>query len=469
MRSVVQVIEALEVGSGSSRAAKVPAPLLRGEDAERVIPRGRGPRGPALPRGARLLGSFPRAHLACAVSFVRPADLYASPNALAPHYSRFRVSERLLLTGHSHQAWPDAGFEGQQRAWLDAAERVDEKWDLAFEKAERVREGYRRLLDDPGGEIALAASTHDLVVRWLSSLPLASRPRLVTTDGEFHTLRRQLDRLAEEGIEIVKVPARPADEVGGRIAEAVDDGTAAAMASAVFYGDATIAGGLDAALAACRRVGAELLVDAYHAVNVVPFSLAAWGLHDAYVTGGGYKYCQLGEGNAFMRMPPDRAPRPVVTGWFAEFYRLEAKPGEGVGYPAGAARFAGATYDPTSHYRAAAVFDFLEEKGLAVPLLREVSRHQVGLLAEVFDALDLDPGLVDRDRSVPLERIGGFLALRSSRAGELRAALKERGVWTDHRGDVLRLGPAPYLADDQIQAAVEALGEAARGIEPRPL
>ena len=49
-------------------------------------------------------------------------------NPLAQHYSRFRVSERLLLTGHSHQAWPDVGFEAQQRAWLDAAELVDDKW-----------------------------------------------------------------------------------------------------------------------------------------------------------------------------------------------------------------------------------------------------------------------------------------------------------------------------------------------------
>jgi kynureninase len=40
---------------------------------------------------------------------------------LAPHYSRFRVTERILLTGHSHQAWPDVSFDAQQRAWLDAA------------------------------------------------------------------------------------------------------------------------------------------------------------------------------------------------------------------------------------------------------------------------------------------------------------------------------------------------------------
>ncbi|PYO37892.1 MAG: kynureninase, partial [Gemmatimonadetes bacterium] len=120
------------------------------------------------------------------------------------------MSERVLLTGHSHQAWPDCGFEGQQRAWLDAAELVDDMWERAFAQADLVRRGFARLLDDAPQRIALAANTHELVVRFLSALPLRKRPRLVTTDGEFHTIRRQLDRLAEEGIEVVKVAAQPA-------------------------------------------------------------------------------------------------------------------------------------------------------------------------------------------------------------------------------------------------------------------
>ena len=54
------------------------------------------------------------------------------------------------------------------------------------------------------------------------------------------------------------------------------------------------------------------------------------------------------------------------------------------------------------------------------------------------------------------DRRAGFLALRSPRAGELSAALRGRGVLTDFRGDVLRLGPAPYLSDDQLREAVKA-------------
>jgi kynureninase len=75
---------------------------------------------------------------------------------LATHYSLFRVTERVLLTGHSHQAWPDVSFEGQQRAWRDAAELADHKWERAEAQASPVRAGFRRLLNDPSGDIALA-------------------------------------------------------------------------------------------------------------------------------------------------------------------------------------------------------------------------------------------------------------------------------------------------------------------------
>lgn len=391
-----------------------------------------------------------------------PASLYASPNAIVGHYSHFRVAERLLLTGHSHQAWPDRGFEGQKAAWLDAARYVDDKWEQAFIRAERVRAGFATLLDDGDGDLALGANTHELLVRLLSALPLASRPRLVTTDGEFHSIRRQLDRLEEEGLAIVRVPEQPLDSLVGRVARAVDGRTALVLVSAVFFDTGRIASGLAEVAEACRRQGSRLLVDAYHALNVVPFSLKQEGLGDAFVVGGGYKYCQLGEGNCFLRIPPGTDLRPVVTGWYSEFTVLaDRQRAERVAYGQGGDRFAGATYDPTSHYRASEVFDFFREQALTPGLLREVSQHQIGQLASAFDALDLDPAGISRDRDCPLEEIGGFLALRSPRAPELVRRLRARGVWVDARGETLRLGPAPYLSDGQLRDAVGLLAEAA--------
>jgi kynureninase len=243
----------------------------------------------------------------------------------------------------------------------------------------------------------------------------------------------------------------------------VDDRTALVLVSAVFFDSGRIARGLGEVAESCRRHGSRLLVDAYHALNAVPFSLDAEGLGGAFVVGGGYKYCQLGEGNCFLRLPPDTDLRPVVTGWYSEFTALADSCNRGrVAYGQGGDRFAGSTYDPTSHYRGAAVFEFFRERGLTPALLREVSQHQIAVLAGAFDALDLDPAVISRDRACPLEEIGGFLALRAPAAGDLVRSLRARGVWTDARGELLRLGPAPYLSDRQLQDAVGLLGEAVR-------
>ncbi|MDE0192813.1 MAG: aminotransferase class V-fold PLP-dependent enzyme [Gammaproteobacteria bacterium] len=384
---------------------------------------------------------------------------------LARHYSRFRVGDRILLTGHSHQAWPDVAFDAQMQAWHDAAEQVDGKWDVAAAIADEVREGYRRLLDDPDGHIALGQNTHELVTRFLSALPLRDRPRVVTTDGEFHTVRRQLARLQEEGLEVVQAGATGSVPAPGAIAQAVidalDDRTAAVVMSSVLFRNGLIVEGLDEVAKACEHVGACLLVDAYHSINVVPFSVFRMGLERAFVVGGGYKYCQFGEGVCFLRIPGDCSLRPILTGWFSEFGELADNPAAGpVAYGHGPHRFAGSTYDPVGHYRARAVLRFFQAERLNPPLLRAISRAQLARLTEGIDALDLDPAVLSWNRDLPLERRGGFLALDAPDAGELAARLRSRHVFCDHRGTVLRLGPAPYVTNAQLDEAVDLLGEA---------
>jgi selenocysteine lyase/cysteine desulfurase len=389
------------------------------------------------------------------------ADLTGASNALAPHYSRFRVADRLLLTGHSHQAWPDVAAEGQIEAFNDAAEAVDDKWSRASAKADAVCEGYRRLLVDPDGDIGLGANTHELIVRFLSALDLRRRPRLVTTDGEFHTLRRQLSRLNEAGLEVARVATAPADTLAERLADAADDKTAAVLVSSVLYETSRVVPHLDQLAEACGRAGAELLVDAYHGLGVVPMPIHELGLGSAWLVGGGYKYLQLGEGNCFLRLPPQaQRMRPVITGWFAEFGALAdgAHPDQ-VRYADGGTRFAGSTYDPTSHYRAARVFAFFAEQGLTPDLLRDVYRHKCAVLADAFDRLNLPDDLITRDRVTPADGFGGFLALTSPDAGRLQEALHGRGVRADSRGTSLRFGPAPYLTDTQLESAISALGD----------
>jgi kynureninase len=242
------------------------------------------------------------------------------------------------------------------------------------------------------------------------------------------------------------------------MAQKVDERTLAVMVSSVLFETAEIVPDVNRIAEACAAHGAPLLVDAYHHLNVLPFDLRAMGLERAFVTGGGYKYCQLGEGNCFLRVPAGTRLRPILTGWFAEFQTLDAdgRQPPAVSYPAGAAAFAGATYDPTSHYRAAAVFDFHQAQRLTPDRLRSISVHQVGLLENAIAALDLDPSKVRVVKIAP-DRRAGFLALRSPQAMQLVRALRQQAVFADSRGDILRLGPAPYVSDDQLQEAAAKL------------
>ena len=85
-------------------------------------------------------------------------------------YSEFDVTNRILLSGHSHQAWPNAAKQGLLDCFNDAAKHIDDKWGAAFEKADKVRDFYRTLLGESHGEIALGQSTHELILRFLSDL-----------------------------------------------------------------------------------------------------------------------------------------------------------------------------------------------------------------------------------------------------------------------------------------------------------
>jgi selenocysteine lyase/cysteine desulfurase len=369
--------------------------------------------------------------------------------------------ERLHFASHSHHLWPDASFDGHMQAWNDAARLADGKWDKVMEEvwAAAQAEVAAELGTGRPDAIVFAPNTHDFLVRLVTAAPRKSgQLRVLTSDGEFHSARRQFARWEEERwIGLDKLAAEPFDTLTDRFLETARSGDHDFIfVSQVMFGSGRLFDCVDELAAIARPEGPWVVMDGYHAFMAIdrPFGEAA--ASSAFYLGGGYKYAMSGEGCAFMHAPPGYGPRPPVTGWFAEFEDLTLPPGS-VGYASDASRFLGATFDPSALYRFAAVRRMLAENGLATA---RISAHVEALQRQLLDSIG-STALGEAELLNPLDRRphARFLAFRSANAQRWYAELGAKNVITDVRGDVLRIGFGIYQDSDDVDRLVGHLGE----------
>jgi kynureninase len=369
---------------------------------------------------------------------------------------------RVHLAAHSHHLWPDTSFDGHMQAWHDAASLADQKWDKIFGDIWPRAQAHvaRELGTGQPESIAFSPNTHDFVVRLLSCFPAGRPVRVLTTDAEFHSFSRQLDRMLETGrVVATRVAAEPFDTLEARVLSEVER----APFDLVFISHVLFNSGV----VSCAPVriaealeGRETLLvfDGYHSFMARPIDFGPVA-DRAFFLGGGYKYAMAGEGVCFMHAPKGRAPRPELTGWFAAFGAL-ARPQGGVAYPEHAGRFLGSTFDPSGLYRFVNVMDMLAREGVTSAILREHAR----VLSDVFlEVLGNATPLQQRDLVLASadERRGQFLTYDFTDAAAVQARLQASNVITDVRGSRLRLSFGLYHGrEDAIYAAkriIEAL------------
>lgn len=363
---------------------------------------------------------------------------------------------RLHFAAHSHHLWPDASFEGQVQCWEDAAVLADKKWDKVM--GEVWPEAQSHVAEELGSgdpsAILFASNTHDHIIRLAAACPRQQdKPlRVLMSDGEFHSARRQMTRWAEGGeVRLSKVAAEPFGDFSERFLSAARSGdNDLIVVSQVLFNSGQIFELVSELAALARPDGPWVVVDGYHAFMALESPIDRSIASSIFYLGGGYKYAMAGEGMGFMHCPPGFGERPPITGWYAEFGDLTAPPGSQVGYTRDAMRFMGATFDPSALYRFNATQRTLRENGITTG---RVAARVAGLQAMLLDSIR-DTALGEAELLNPIDDgpHARFFAFRDSRAQRWCADLMTRGCVTDVRGDVLRIGFGLYHDEDDVAA-----------------
>jgi selenocysteine lyase/cysteine desulfurase len=266
--------------------------------------------------------------------------------------------------------------------------------------------------------------------------------RILTTDGEFHSFRRQSFRWEEAGSAVVE--RVPLEAIVARAKSGKHD---LIFASQVQFGTGHVFEGIAELAALARPEGPWVVIDGYHGFMALETDLSAVADRVFYLAGG-YKYAMAGEGCAFLHAPPGFGARPEITGWYAEFDDLSLPPGS-VGFAPDARRFLGATFDPSGIYRFVAVRDMLREEGLTTA---DIAGHAGALRDALLAALPIEAELLNPGSPAR------FLALRSPEAARWKAQLEAEDVIVDVRGDVLRIGFGLYQDARDLEGLIGALG-----------
>ncbi|WP_088331238.1 aminotransferase class V-fold PLP-dependent enzyme [Lacimicrobium sp. SS2-24] len=360
---------------------------------------------------------------------------------------------------HSHHYWPDVTRDAMLRYWDDSAARVDDKWDYFFsERIPVVQQKIAQILNTGAPQqLVFAPNTHELLYRILSSLDWCKPLKVLSTDSEFHSFTRQINRLNErQTLQLTSVPTLPFADFEQRFMRTLKgDEYDLVFISQVFFNSGMAIENL-AKLVNAAPKSTLFVIDGYHGFMALPTDLS--GIADrVFYLAGSYKYAQGGEGCCFAHIPLGCTLRPEYTGWFAEFGELDlARQGQ-VQYSTDGMRFAGSTMDFSALYRLEAVFDMLEEEHLNVATVHDYVRQLQHTFLQQLDRHQ-HPEL---NRSHLLmhnpAHHGHFLTFQlsdSAKVQRLHQQLKQHGIITDARGDRLRFGFALYQNAEQIDLSV---------------
>lgn len=372
---------------------------------------------------------------------------------IAPLFSRVLARERVYLANHSLGRPLDAMAEDVARGVNLWYSKLGNAWDDWLAEREAFRTRIARLIGAGQADCVVPRTSAGQGLRVvLNAMP--GRPRVVSTRGEFDSIDVILKQYAALGRIAMRWVAPDADcefGVDALIAE-VERGADLVVVSQVMFMTGQAVNGLDRLADACHARGARLLVDAYHAVGVLPVNVQE--MRADFLIGGSYKYLRGGPGAAYLYVSPAvlaGGMRPLDMGWFAKADEFAYERDEIPVLKRGGDAFLEGTPPVLTWYQARSGQEFVLAMG--VRRLREYSLRQLRALRGYLAAAGVE-SVAGGD-----ERHGAFLTVRLRDAREVVKRLAAKGIDCDARGEWLRLCPDCLTTDAEQRRVAEVLSD----------
>ncbi len=278
-----------------------------------------------------------------------------------------------------------------------------------------------------------------------------SRNKVVIEGGIFPSVYYVLRGMLPPQIELHRVPS----EDGGisvpveRIIDAIDEHTLLVPISHVLFRSAYILD-VKAIIERAHAVGAQVIVDGYHAVGVIPFDVCDLGA-DFYL-GGVLKWLCGGPGGVFLYAREDhlKSVQPKLTGWMAHRRPFDFEVAD-IEFREDAFRLLNGTPAIPTLYAAQPGVEIIAKVG--VENIRRKSKRQTALIVERAESA----GFEVNSPSDPETR-GGTGTVNPPHAYEISQALLARDILIDYRPNAgIRISPHFYNSDEEIHHAMDAI------------
>jgi kynureninase len=372
-------------------------------------------------------------------------------NDLAAIRRNFPILRRCTyLISNSLGAVPRQAAQDLKRFYKLWAEEGVSAWSLEWwNLAGRLGGDLASFLGADRGTVAMTGSatqSHWAALSTQFRNPDGHRNKILMTAHDFPSTRYAVSQVSEfMGWQVVAVPARGSGVDLEELLDHIDERTLFVAVSHVFFRTGYILD-IDAVAKKAIRVGAQTLIDGYHAPGTMPVHLKKSAV-DFYV-GGCLKWLCGGPGNAFIYVNPETVVlEPMLTGWLA--HKTPFAFDDGMTYAEGPYRFMSGTPPIPSFYAALAGLSIIREIGIEA--IRAKSTVQTRM---ILDLADRNGFQVFSPREDNLR--GGAVSITLPHAYQVKQNLEEKKYKLDFRKgregdpDVIRIAPHFYTKDEEI-------------------